>query len=122
MIKSSRIIMNKNLVIALCIIVIAQCLTFLQLQGQFISEWMRKNTLLVSLLGIVISYSLLKFTHYCALAFDGQVWPGRLIGFAIGVMVFTVGSKFLLEESVNAKTAICLVLSAMILLVQIFWK
>jgi hypothetical protein len=99
-----------------------QIISFLQLQGQFISEWMKKNTLILTLLGIPISYLLIKFTKYCALAFEGQIWPGRLIGFGIGIIVFTTMSWIIMKEPVNTKTAVCLVLAVMILLVQIFWK
>jgi hypothetical protein len=112
----------KYLVISLLLVLVVQVISFLQLQGQFLSEWMKKNTLLVTLLGLPISYLLIKFTKYCALAFDGQIWPGRLIGFGVGVVVFTSMSWLLMREPLSAKTLICLVLAVLILLVQIFWK
>jgi hypothetical protein len=112
----------KYLAISLLLVLVVQVISFLQLQGQFLSEWMKKNTLLVTLLGLPISYLLIKFTKYCALAFDGQIWPGRLIGFGVGVVVFTSMSWLLMREPLSAKTLICLVLAVLILLVQIFWK
>jgi len=114
--------MNKNLIIALALVIVAQAISFMQLQGQFLWEWMRKNTFITVLIGIPISYLLINFTKYCAAAFDGQIWPGRLIGFAIGAIVFTFMSWFLMKEPLTTKTLVCLVLAAMILLVQIFWK
>jgi multidrug transporter EmrE-like cation transporter len=112
----------KYLAISLLLVLVVQVISFLQLQGQFLSEWMKKNTLLVTLLGLPISYLLIKFTKYCALGFDGQIWPGRLIGFGVGVVVFTSMSWLLMREPLSAKTLICLVLAVLILLVQIFWK
>jgi hypothetical protein len=112
----------RYLLISLFIVTVVQIISFLQLQGQFISEWMKKNTLLVTLIGLPISYLLINFTKYCALAFEGQIWPGRLIGFGVGIIVFTIMSWVLMKEPVNAKTAVCLSLAAGILFIQIFWK
>jgi hypothetical protein len=53
---------------------------------------------------------------------DGQLWPGRIIGFSIGILVFTIMSILLFGEGINSKTGICLFLSILILLIQIFWK
>ncbi len=74
------------------------------------------------LIGIPISFLLIKFTKYSAAAFDGQIWPGRLIGFGVGIIVFTTMSWILMKEPINLKTIVCLVLAVMILIVQIFWK
>jgi len=54
--------------------------------------------------------------------FDGQLWPSRLIGFAIGTIVFTFMSVLWFNEPINTKTGICICLSILILLVQLFWK
>lgn len=114
--------MNKNLLISLIIIIFAQIMTFLQLQSQFISEWAKNHPVLISIGGFPISFLLIYFTKYCSAAFNGEVWPGRLIGFAVGAIIFAVLSIVLLKEPMTTKTLICLVLSALILIVQIFWK
>jgi hypothetical protein len=56
------------------------------------------------------------------MAFDGQVWPGRLIGFAVGAIVFAVLSHFIMSETLTTKTIVSLCLAAGILLVQVLWK
>jgi multidrug transporter EmrE-like cation transporter len=56
------------------------------------------------------------------LAFDGELWPSRLIGFVIGVTVYTIMSIALFDEPLKAKTIVCLGLSALILLIQLLWK
>lgn len=112
----------KNLAFALMFIVLGQTISFIQLQGQFLSEWMKKNTWASVLLGLPISWLLIQFTLYCKEAFDGQIWPGRLIGFAIGAIVFTVMSELLFKEPFTLKTGICLFLAVCILSIQLFWK
>jgi hypothetical protein len=82
----------------------------------------KNHPLLMSITGFPISILLIYFTKYCALAFDGQVWPGRLIGFAIGAIVFALLSHFIMNEPFNTKTIVCLFLAAGILLVQVLWK
>jgi hypothetical protein len=112
----------RNLIMAFITIVIAQLLAYLQTQSQFFWTWAKEHPLLMSITGIPISILLIYFTKYCALAFDGQVWPGRLIGFAVGAIVFAFMSNLIMNEPFSVKTIVCLCLSAGILLVQVLWK
>jgi len=112
----------KNLILSLIIVVIAQALAYLQLQGQFFWNWAKTHPLLMSFFGVPISLLLIYFTKYCAIAFEGQVWPGRLIGFAVGAIVFALLSHFIMSEQFTQKTIVSLFLAAGILLIQIFWK
>jgi hypothetical protein len=100
----------------------AQLLAYLQTQSQFFWTWAKEHPLLMSITGIPISLLLIYFTKYCALAFDGQVWPGRLIGFAVGAIVFALMSHLIMNEPFSPKTIVCLCLSTGILLVQVLWK
>jgi hypothetical protein len=112
----------RHLIISLVIVVIAQSLAYLQLQSQFFWTWAKEHPLLMSITGIPISILLIYFTKYCSLAFDGQVWPGRLIGFAVGAIVFAMLSHFIMNEPFTPKTIVCLCLAGAILGVQILWK
>lgn len=112
----------RNFIIALVIVTFAQLLAYLQTQSQFFWTWSKEHPLLISITGIPISILLIYFTKYCALAFDGQVWPGRLIGFAVGAIVFALLSHLIMNEPFTPKTIVCLCLSAGILLIQMFWK
>lgn len=114
--------MNYNIIIAFILVFIAQSMSYFQLQGQFLHPWFKSNTFILSLLGIPISFILIKFTKVCADGFGGEVWPGRLIGFAVGAIVFALLSHFLMKEPFTPKTIVSLVLASFILLVQIFWK
>ena len=64
----------------------------------------------------------LKSVQHLINAFGGQLWPSRLIGFGIGIMVFVTMSIIMFKEPITLKTLICLFLASMILGVQIFWK
>ena len=102
--------------------VIAQALTFLQLQGQLKYEWMKQYTWAVVLMGIPISFMFMQSVKNFVLAFGGEIWPSRLLGFGIGVIMFTIMSELLFKEPFTLKTGVCLGLGLLIILVQIFWK
>jgi len=53
--------------------------------------------------------------------FDGEVWPGRLMGYAIGIIVFTILSYTIFNEPLTGKTIACLILSSVILGIQLFF-
>jgi hypothetical protein len=101
---------------------IAQALTFFQLQGQFRFKWMQDHQLVISLLGVPISYLFLTSVKYMVSAYDGQLWPSRLIGYGVGVTVFILMSKLWFGEAITTKTLVCLGLSISIILIQLFWK
>lgn len=101
---------------------IAQIVTFLQLQGQLRYSILKNNTWFVVLLGLPISYLFMISVRYFVAAYDGQIWPSRLIGFGIGVVVFSLMSHWLFKEPFTLKTLICLGLGSLIVLIQILWK
>jgi multidrug transporter EmrE-like cation transporter len=100
----------------------AQILTFMQLQGQMKIEWFKNNTLLVAFMGVPISLLFMYSVRNFVGAYDGQIWPSRLIGFGIGVVVFTIMSQIMFDEPLTPKTLTCLSLGVCIILIQILWK
>jgi len=102
--------------------ILAQILTFIQLQGQLKFEWMKQYTWIVVLMGLPISFMFMQSVKQFVLAFNGQIWPSRLLGFGIGVIVFTIMSEVLFKEPFTTKTGVCLFLGVLIILTQIFWK
>jgi len=101
---------------------IAQVITFLQLQGQIKYSILKNNTWFVVLLGLPISYLFMLSVKHFVAAYDGQIWPSRLIGFGIGVVVFSLMSHWLFKEPFTLKTLVCLGLGSLIVLIQILWK
>ena len=101
---------------------LAQIATFVQLQGQIKYEWFKNNTLLIACMGIPISLLFMYSVKYFVAAYDGAIWPSRLIGFGIGVIVFTIMSHYMFNEPLTSKTLTCLGLGICIILIQILWK
>jgi multidrug transporter EmrE-like cation transporter len=102
--------------------VLAQILTFVQLQGQFKYEWMRTNTLIMSLIGVPLSYLYIYSVKHMVAHFDGNMWPSRLLGFSIGAVVFSIMSYLWFEEPLTLKTGVSLFLALCIMMIQLFWK
>jgi multidrug transporter EmrE-like cation transporter len=102
--------------------VLAQIITFLQLQGQLKYDFLKTNTWFTLLMGIPISYLFMLSVKNFVFAFNGEIWPSRLIGFGIGVIIFTIMSELLFKEPLTLKTITCLILGLSIVLIQLFWK
>ena len=103
-------------------IVAGSVLTYIQLQGHFKYKLFEKYEILPILLGIPISAFFLWSVKNLVPAFEGEMWPSRLLSFAVSIVVFAGMTKFWFDEAISLKTAICLMLSACIILVQLFWK
>lgn len=102
--------------------IVAQILTFLQLQGNIKWGFLQKYPILTLLSAIPLSYMFLKSVEHIVKSFNGEIWPSRLIGFSIGIIVFALMSYLIFKEPINLKTVICLILGMIILGIQILWK
>ncbi len=120
--KKVTVINKEKLLIGIVFGVLAQVLTFFQLQGQLKYEWFKNNYWLVVLMGIPVSMLFMFSVKNMVLAYGGEMWPSRLIGFSIGAIVFTYFSWSIFNEPLTLKTIICLMLSFSILSVQLFMK
>jgi hypothetical protein len=116
--------MSKFLSIAFVLIVylISQAFTFYQLQGHLWNKWIKDNPFMMSVLGLPIGYVVILASREMVELWGGQTWPNRIIGFSLGVIVFSLMSWFLLKEPLTTKTIVCLSLCFIILLIQLFWK
>lgn len=100
-----------------------QTLIWFQTNGQFINEWAKKNPLILSVVGgTAISYMFIKATAFIATYYDGALWPGRFIGFSMGITSFAFLTWYFLGEGINMKTSVSLVLAFALIAVQLFWK
>lgn len=113
---------KEKLLIGVVFGIVAQTLTFFQLQGQLKYEWFKNHYWLVVLMGIPVSMLFMCSVKSMVSAYGGEMWPSRLIGFSIGAVVFTYFSWSLFGEPLSLKTIICLILSFSILGVQLFMK
>ena len=102
---------------------VGQILIWYQTNGQFIWPWAKKHPIWMAIIfSFPISYGFILGTKYIVEHFDGELWPGRFIGFSIGIVAFTLLTYGHMGEGITAKTAISLVLAITLVLVQILWK
>lgn len=106
---------------ALILAIIAQIISFIQLQGQLVWKFPKENPYVMMLLGLPISLIFIKTTKIFNQHFDAN-WPGRLIGFGLGIIIFTIMSWVIFKEVPTFKTIVCLSLAFIIVLLQVFWK
>ena len=100
-----------NLTIGLVLFFLTHIFIWFQINGQFVWPWFKDNPSLLALA-----------TKHLVAGFDGLLWPGRLVGFSLGMIVFAVLTSQFLGEGINSKTAISLVLALALVLIQILWK
>ena len=111
-----------KILLATLLMILGQIGSFMQLQGSIKYGWSEKYLWLLLLSGIPISWLYIKSVNLYVQGFGGQIWPSRLIGFGLGVVIFTILSSVLFQEHLNIKTVISLILAFTIVAIQIFWK
>jgi multidrug transporter EmrE-like cation transporter len=111
-----------DLIIGILYGIVAQILTFLQLQGNIKWGFLQKYPILTLLSAVPLSYMFLKSVEHIVKSFNGEIWPSRLIGFSIGIIVFAFMSYLIFKEPITLKTVICLILGMIILAIQILWR
>ena len=101
---------------------LGQTLVWYQINGQFLTDWIKERPLLMSLMGIPISYVYIYATKDLVNAFNGDLWPQRLIGFSMGMIAFAFLTWIHFHQAITLKTAVTLALATAIVVIQIIWK
>lgn len=116
--------MSKAVALILCITLFStvQIITWFQLNGQFVWPWFKNNLFLLCLFGIPISWLYIEATRFGFIAFDGVLWPGRLLGFATGIFSFAACTSIFMGEGLTPKTIVSLILATVLVCIQVFWK
>lgn len=116
--------MNKlnSIIFIFTIYIFSQIFTFYQLQGHLWSKWIKDNPFLMSLFGVPVGYLVILASREMVSLYNGETWPNRIIGFAVGVFVFTLMAWLVLKEPLTLKTIVCVLLSFVVLCIQLFWK
>ena len=113
----------KDLLLGLGYFAVGHILIWFQTNGQFKWEWFANNPLILSIVGgTIISYTFIMGTKYAVEHFDGLLWPGRFMGFALGISSFAILSWWFMGEGISWKTLSSLLLSLVIITIQLFWK
>ena len=100
----------------------AHVITWFQLNGQFIWKYFKDNPLILSLVGIPMSYLFILGTKYTVWAFGDLLWPARFIGFGIGIIVYAIFVGIFFQEGITLKTFVSLLMSVSLIFIQVFWK
>lgn len=113
----------SKLAITIMFFLTGQILIWFQTNGQFLWTWFQKNPLILSVVGgTTISYCFIMGTKFAYESFDGLLWPGRFLGFALGISSYAILTWAFMGEGLSLKTITSLILSAGIICVQLFWK
>lgn len=113
----------KGLLIGALLYTVGQAMAWYQTNGQFINGWIKDHPVLTSLLfGIPVGVCYIYGTTYVVGAFEGQIWPSRIVGFSTGIFTFTLLTTLHLGQSIDLKTGVILGLATVIVLLQAFWK
>jgi hypothetical protein len=96
--------------------------SFMQLQGAMKLGWYPKYFWPVLLMSVPLSWLYIKSVEHFVAAFDGQLWPSRLIGFGLGITIFSIMSHFMFKEPLTPKTLVCIGLGLIIIAIQVIWK
>ena len=112
----------QKLIKGTLLFLLGQTLVWYQINGQFISTWMKNHPVAVSFLGVPISYVYIYATQNLVESFNGDMWPQRLIGFSMGMFAFAFLTWIHLNQAITLKTAVTLALATAIVVIQIIWK
>lgn len=113
---------NLDLIYGIAFYSIAHVLVFFQVNGQFLRNSFKKYEFLVAAMGIIISYLYIYATEYTYKASGGLLWPGRFIGFGIGMVIYASGLYIFFNEGLTMKTAVSLILCIALISIQVLWK
>lgn len=114
----------KKLFIGAFFFLVAQSISWYQTNGQFINSWVKENPVIMSALtGIPVGLGYIYGTAFIVEAFGGKsLWASRLIGFATGVLTFSILTYIHVKEGITLKTGVILALASTIVFLQVFWK
>jgi len=114
--------MNKQILYGGLIYLVTHIVIWFQSNSQFFNNWARDHSFLLSFLGVPVSYAFIIGNRKLVEGFEGMLWPSKLIGFAIGMIVMTIMTYLYMNQIPTPKTITTLVLAALIVIIQIFWK
>lgn len=99
-----------------------QTLVWFQLYGSDKLSFLKDYKIWVLyLVAIPIAFFYMNATKN-GLEYFGTGWPIRILTFALGNLVFFSLSYFLMGEHLTLKSGICLFLTLIIIMIQIFWN
>ncbi len=115
--------LSRELLIACVLFSLGHVLAWFQLNSQYIWDWWRDHPVTTVAIYSFPCGLLFYFGWRHATVAMESVWSARLITFGISFLVFPILTWYLLGESMfKPKTLVCVALSLLIILIQVFWK
>ena len=114
--------MNMNLIYGMLFLALGHLGAFFQLNGQFKWDWFKNNEWVIAACGMVLSFFYIWGTKYAVEGMGGLLWPVRVIGFGIGVIIYAIMVSYFFNEGITTKTWISLALAVVLICIQVFWK
>jgi len=111
-----------KLFLAILLLSLVYTVGWYQIHGQFLWNWFKKYEyylIWISAPTTLISIRAIKLINEY---FNGQVWPNRILTFAIGIIFFTFLTSYHFGEKLSLKTLTLLCLCSIIVSLQIIWK
>ena len=112
----------NNILTGIILFVITHIIIWFQVNGQFVWPWAKDHPWTMAVLGLPISYVLIIATKYVVAGFDGLLWPGRLLGFGLGMIIMAILTWYILGEGISTKTLVSLTLAVTLVMLQVLWK
>ena len=110
---------NKIIIVTL-IFILNNVLIWYQLNSQLVWDWAKGNSAIIisCLLGVPISW---LFWYCTKIGYEGfgALWPVRFMGFATSMLTFPILTWYYLGEAITLKTALTILLSIAIMIIQI---
>ena len=112
----------SKLLLAFALIIMAQAITYYMVQGQFIFRQLKNNIIATMIMSIPAAICGFYATRFFVESFNGLLWPARMIGFAVGIILFTLLTYAHLKEVPDMKTIVTMVLAGVIIAIQLLWR
>ena len=112
----------KYLIYGFLMLLGGQATAWFQVYGMIIWPRMKDYSWTVYLISPIIAFFYIYGTKFLVQAFNGEMWPSRIIGFCAGILIFTFATSIFAKEGINLKSGVCIGLCLIILMIQIFWK
>ena len=111
---------NKEIILTMILFTINNIMIWYQLNSQLVWDWAKGTTSLViaCIMGIPITYI---FWYCTKIGYEGfgALWPVRFMGFATSMITFPILTYFYLGETIGLKTALTIMLSVAIMIIQL---
>jgi hypothetical protein len=121
--KGTNTIRMNNLYLAILYIVLANVAVWYQLNGHFKWTWFKNNEILVLMLfSMPISWFYIQYQKNAYLALSENLWSVRLVGFSIGLIIFSILTLIHANELPSVKNLICIALAFAIIIIQTLIK